>query len=85
MTINYPVPPTAIDLEAANSFPLRIAQAQPALPKRLQPFMTLTDDLTEGGVPSGQSRGSLNNPYLGDVNFSDLGEVKVSGTSPYFP
>ena len=85
MTYSYPVPPTSIDLEAANSVPLRIAEAQPALPKGLQPFMTLNPLLTEGSVPNGQGRDALDNPYLDDVDFSNLGEVKTSGTSPYFP
>ena len=67
MTYSYPVPPTSIDLEAANSVPLRIAEAQPALPKGLQPFMTLNPLLTEGSVPNGQSRDALDNPYLGDI------------------
>ena len=65
--MTYPVPPTSIDLEAADSVPLRIAQAQPALPKGLQPFMTFNPQLTEGSVPNNQSRGALDNPYLGDI------------------
>ena len=65
--MTYPVPPTSIDLEAADSVPLRIAEAQPALPKGLQPFMTLSADLKTGSVPGTQSRGALDNPYLGDI------------------
>lgn len=76
--MTYPVPPTTIDLEAANSVPLRIANAQPALPKGLQPFMTLSADLTTGSVPSGQGRNALDNPYLDDVNFSAITETNGS-------
>ena len=83
--MTYPVPPTTIDLEAANSVPLRIAEAQPALPKGLQPFMTLSSDLLTGSVPNNQGRDALDNPYLDDIDFSNLEEVKPGGASPYFP
>ena len=63
----FPNPPTTIDVEAAGSTYVIIADAQPAMPQGLQPYMELSADLTTGSVPSTQSRGPLDNPYLGDV------------------
>ena len=65
--MSFPNPPTTIDVQAAGSTYLVIANAQPAMPQGLQPYMELSADLTTGSIPSGQSRGPLNNPYLGDV------------------
>ena len=81
--MSYPIPPTTIDVEAAGSTYLVIANAQPAMPQGLQPFMVLSTDLTTGSVPNGQTRGPLNNPYLGDVG--SIGVSNGTDVPPYTP